>query len=105
MYNRLAEFAEKKCEIHTVLLSIWIPKKSLEITYVNSLNTVNTRHQILFAKLEHFGICGAALQWIKSHFARRIQSSLLPIADLSGWCPSRFHLGPLFFITINKLSS
>ena len=47
-------------------------KKSLEITYVNSLNTVNTRHQILFAKLEHFGICGAALQWIKSHFARRI---------------------------------
>lgn len=72
MYNRLVEFAEKKCEIHTVLLSIWIPKKSLEITYVNSLNTVNTRHQILFAKLEHFGICGAALQWIKSHFARRI---------------------------------
>lgn len=47
-------------------------KKSLEITYVNSLNTVSTRHQILFAKLEHFGICGAALQWIKSHFARRI---------------------------------
>ena len=27
MYNRLVEFAEKtKCEIHSELLSIWIPK-------------------------------------------------------------------------------
>ena len=105
MYNRLVEFAEtKKCEIHTtVLLSIWIPKKSLEITCVNSLNTLNTHHQILFAKLEHFGICGAALPWIKSHFSCRKQFdqfnlTWLPTGDLSGWCPSSF-------ITINKRSS
>lgn len=72
MYNRLAEFAEKNAKYILYCCQFGFQKKSLEITYVNSLNTVNTRHQILFAKLEHFGICGAALQWMKSHFARRI---------------------------------
>jgi hypothetical protein len=30
-------------------------------------------HQILFSKLEHFGIRGIALQWIKSYFSNRKQ--------------------------------
>ena len=30
-------------------------------------------HDILFMKLEHYGICDAALQWIKSYFSHRYQ--------------------------------
>ena len=30
-------------------------------------------HDILFAKLEHYGICGLALKWIKSYFLNRKQ--------------------------------
>ena len=30
-------------------------------------------HQILFGKLEHYGFCGPALEWIKSYFSHRQQ--------------------------------
>ena len=33
----------------------------------------HSRQQILFAKLEHYGICDVALQWFKSYFSCRQQ--------------------------------
>ena len=66
-----------------------------------AFDTVN--HNILFEKLEHYGICGLALKWVKSYFSNRLQ-----FVDFNGHVSSRFNiscgvpqgsiLGPLFFL-------
>ena len=68
-------------------------------------------HAILFDKLEHYGIRGLALEWVKRYFSERAQfvefnnvwSSLLGI---SCGVPQGSILGPLFFILyVNDLKN
>ena len=66
-------------------------------------------HDILFAKLEHYGICGLALKWIKSYFSNRkqfVQFNRTCSSQQTIKCgvPQGSILGPLFFILyINDL--
>ena len=60
-------------------------------------------HQILFDKLEHYGVCGLALQWIKSYFFNRtqfVQTNDTRSSEQIIRCgvPRGSILGPLFFI-------
>ena len=95
MYNRLIEFAETYnilyscqfgfCKNHSTSLALnhLINKISYsaidrrEITagvFLDLSKTFdNLNHQILFTRLEHYGIRGMALQWIKSYFSGRQQ--------------------------------
>ena len=66
-------------------------------------------HQILFTKLEHYGIRDVALQWIKSYFSCRrqfvqINQTCSSTQTIKCGVPQGSILGPLFFILyINDL--
>ena len=65
-------------------------------------------HQILFfvPKLEHYGIHGIALQWIKSYFYNRKQFVQFNVTGSTecfikcAWCSSGFNLGSIIFPTL-----
>jgi hypothetical protein len=86
-----------------------IVKKQLQVFLDLSKEFGTIDHDILFDKLEHYGISGVALKWIKSYFLDRKQ-----FVELNQTCsseqtikcgvPQVSILGPLFFILyINDL--
>ena len=74
-----------------------------------AFDTLN--HEILFSKLEHYGIRGLTLQWIKSYFFNRKQFVLYrnissPLQTVKCGVPHGSILGPLLFrFYINDLSN
>ena len=84
--------------------SSWCLFRSLK-----SLRHVN--HSILFDKLEHYGIRGLALKWIKSYFSNTVQfvdynGHVSSRSDISCGVPQGSILGPLFFLLyINDINN
>ena len=74
-----------------------------------AFDTVN--HAILIDKLEHYGIRGLALEWVKSYFSERAQfvefnNVRSSPQEISCGVPQGSILGPLFFILyVNDLNN
>ena len=68
-------------------------------------------HSILFDKLEHYGIRGLSLKWVKSYFSTRLQfvgynGHVSSRTNISGGVPQGSILGPLFFLLyINDINN
>ena len=131
MYNRLVEFAEKhdilyRCQfgfrknhstshalIHLVnKIASAIDQHETTVGVFLDLSKVfdTLDHQILFAKLEHYYMRDAALQWFKSYFSCRQQfvqfnQACSPMQTIKCGVPQGSILGPLLFILyINDLA-
>ena len=130
MYNRMIEFAEQynilyRCQfgfrknystshalIHLInRISSAIDQRETTVGVFLDLSKAfdTLDHQILFTKLEHYGIRDVALQWIKSYFSCRqqfvqINQTCSSMQTIKCGVPQGSILGPLFFILyINDL--
>ena len=130
MYNRMIEFAEQynilyRCQfgfrknysmshalIHLISrISSAIDQRETTVGVFLDLSKAfdTLDHQILFTKLEYYGIRDVALQWIKSYFSRRqqfvqINQTCSSMQTIKCGVPQGSILGPLFFILyINDL--
>ena len=130
MYNRITEFIEQynilyRCQfgfrknystshalIHLInKVSSAIDQRETTVGVFLDLSKAfdTLDHQILFTKLEHYGIRDVALQWIKSYFTCRrqfvqINQTCSSTQTINCGVPQGSILGPLFFILyINDL--
>ena len=79
--------------------------------FVNLLKAFDTvDHQILLAKLDHYGICGVFNVWFKSYLSNHSQFVSIngydsDLAAINCGVPQGFVLGPLpFLLYINNLN-
>ena len=130
MYNRIIDFVEKYQILYCYQFGLWKNYSTLfTLTHLlNKISSANDRHettagvfldlskafdtlnhQILFTKLEHYGIRGVAQQWIKRYFCCRQQFfefnlACSSIQTIKCDVPQGSFLGPLFFLLyINAL--
>ena len=130
MYNRITEFVEQynilyRCQFgfrknystsHALThlinkISSAIDQRETTVGVFLDLSKAfdTLDHQILFTKLEHYGIRDVALQWIKSYFSCRrqfvqIDQTCSSTQTIKCGVPQGSILGPLFFILyINDL--
>jgi len=124
MYNRITEFVEQYNILYPCQLG-FRKNNSTSHALIRLINKVSSAidqrettvgvfldlskafdaldHQILFTKLEHYGIRDVALQWIKSYFPccrQFVQINQTCSSTLTIKCgvPQESILGPLFFI-------
>ena len=130
LYNRMIKFAEQynilyRCQfgfrknystshalIHLInRISSAIDQRETTVGVFLDLSKAfdTLDHQILFTKLEHYGIRDVALQWIKSYFSCRqqfvqVNQTCSSMQTIKCGVPQGSILGPLFFILyINDL--
>jgi hypothetical protein len=110
LYSRQFRFRKKHSTVLSLTylinnISTSIDRKEITagvfLDLSKAFDTLN--HEILFAKLEHYGIRGIALQWIKSYFSDRkqfVQFNETSSSKQTTHCgvPQGSILGPLLFL-------